>query len=150
MLKKLESGVRGPGLDFRGLQAVTHRRRMLEETLVGDVAADVAGEDITAKSTKRRNTNRWIRSHILSNTGGVTDLAMEVVLINTVRGCGLADMAGTARKHQLIVGSILLGVQQVGAIGEVSEMFRSQDMPTAIVVSHQTWTETYHSRQNLK
>lgn len=41
---------------------------------------------------------------------------MEMVLVDTVRGGRLADMAGTAREHQSVVDAIFLGVEQVGAV----------------------------------
>lgn len=41
---------------------------------------------------------------------------MEVVLVDTVGGGRLADMAGPAGEHQLVVDPILLGVEQVGAL----------------------------------
>lgn len=116
MLKKLQSWGRRPGLDFRGLQAVTHRRRILEEILGGSGAANRTSDQITAKGTKTRSTNRGIRRHILSDTGSIADLAMEMVLINTVRRSRLADMASAAGEHQLVVDTILLRVEQVGAI----------------------------------
>lgn len=40
---------------------------------------------------------------------------MEMVLVNTVRGRRLANMASTAGEHQLIVDTVLLGIEQVGA-----------------------------------
>jgi hypothetical protein len=41
---------------------------------------------------------------------------MEMVLVNTVRGRRLANMASTAGEHQLVVDTVLLRVEQVGAI----------------------------------
>lgn len=40
---------------------------------------------------------------------------MEVVLVDTVRRGRLADMAGAAREHQLVIDAVLLGVEQIGA-----------------------------------
>lgn len=55
---------------------------------------------------------------------------MEVVLVDTVRGSRLADMAGAARKHQLVVDPILLGVEQVGAIEKLAICSRDLYFPT--------------------
>lgn len=48
MLMKLLSWGRRPGLDFRGLLAVTHRRRILGDILVRGGVANGTRDNITA------------------------------------------------------------------------------------------------------
>lgn len=53
-------------------------------------------------------------------------------------------MAGAAGEHQLVVDTILLRVEQVGAIKSQRDVLEPKMSPVG------TWEETYHSRQNLK
>lgn len=87
--------------------------------LTGDFLAAASAESRDAHQTGEEElgaTNRGIRGHVLGHTGGVSDLAVELVLIDTVRGGRLADVAGAASEHQLIGNAILLGIEQVGAM----------------------------------
>lgn len=65
---------------------------------------------------------RRIRSHILSHTSSITNLAMEVVLVDTVGRGRLAHMAGAAGEHQLVIDAVLLGVEKVGAFSAELEV----------------------------
>ena len=64
---------------------------------------------------KSWETNRGVGAHILGDTGGITDLAVELVLVDTVGTGRFADMAGAAGEHELVGGAVLLGIKQVGA-----------------------------------
>ena len=88
--------------------------------------------------TETRETNRRIRSDILGHTSGISDLSAELVLVNAVGGCGLADMAGSAGEHQPVVDAVFLRVEQVGTV----DVSRRSDQSVEI--------KTYHSRQNRK
>lgn len=70
------------------------------------------------EANKKRlgGTNRGVRGHILSNTGSVSNLAVQLVLVDAVGGCGLADVAGTAGEHELVGDAVLFGVEQVRAM----------------------------------
>ena len=61
-------------------------------------------------------TNRRIRSHILSHTRSVSHLTIQPVLVNAVRTGRLANVAGSARKHQTVVDAVFFGIKQVGAV----------------------------------
>lgn len=69
---------------------------------------------------KLRETNRRIRSHILSDTRSISHLAVQPVLVDTIRTGRFADVAGAAGKQQAVVDTVLLGVQQVRAVISVS------------------------------
>lgn len=88
--------------------------------------------------TETRETNRRIRSDILGHTSGISDLSAELVLVNAIGGCGLADMAGSAGEHQPVVDAVFLRVEQVGTV-DVSRRFDKNEE-----------IKTYHSRQNRK
>lgn len=68
------------------------------------------------KRARARKTNRRIRAHILSDTCGVPHLTVELVLVDTVRGCGFTDMASTTGVHELVGGAVFLGVKKIGAL----------------------------------
>ena len=61
-------------------------------------------------------TNRRIRSHILSHTRSISHLTVQPVLVNAVRSGRLADVAGSARKHQTVVDTVFFWIKQVGAV----------------------------------
>ena len=61
-------------------------------------------------------TNRRIRSHILSHTRSVSHLTVQLVLVNAVRSGLLADVAGSAREHQTVVDTVFFWIKQVGAV----------------------------------
>ena len=65
---------------------------------------------------KAWETNRRIRSDILSHTGGISDLSAEFVLVDAIGGGRLADVARAAGEHQAIIDAIFLRVQQVRAM----------------------------------
>ena len=87
-------------------------------------------------------TNRRIRSHILSHTRSVSHLTVQLVLVNAVRSGRLANVAGSARKHQTVVDAVFFGIKQVGAVKEfVSRLLQG---------GGSTEKATYHSRQKRK
>ena len=87
-------------------------------------------------------TNRRIRSHILSHTRSVSHLTVQLVLVNAVRSGRLANVAGSARKHQTVVDTVFFGIKQVGAVKEfVSRLLQG---------GGSTEKATYHSRQKRK
>lgn len=57
-----------------------------------------------------RETNRRIRSHILSHTRSVSHLTVELVLVDAVRAGRFADVAGSTGKHQAVVDAVFFGV----------------------------------------
>lgn len=57
---------------------------------------------------------------------------MEVVLVDTVRRGRLADMAGAAREHQLVIDAVLLGVEQIGALETLARRSRAINVPPRI------------------
>lgn len=61
-------------------------------------------------------TNRRIRSHILSHTRSISHLTVQPVLVNAVRSGLLADVAGSAREHQTVVDTVFFWIKQVGAV----------------------------------
>lgn len=69
---------------------------------------------------KLRETNRRIRSHILSDTRSISHLAVQPVLVDAIRTGRFADVAGAAGKHQAVVDTVFLWVQQVRAAISVS------------------------------
>lgn len=73
-----------------------------------------AGDLIPTMGTEIRETNRRIRSHILSHTRSVSHLAVELVLVDAVRSSRFADVAGSTGKHQTVVNAVFFGVKQVG------------------------------------
>lgn len=92
--------------------------------LTGDLVATAcakAGDAQEAKKQGLGKTNRGVRGNILSNAGSVSNLAVQLVLVDAVGGCGLADVAGTAGEHELVGDAILLGVEQVGAMRKLVE-----------------------------
>lgn len=46
--------------------------------------AGKAGNLFPAMGTETRETNRWIRSHILGHTSSVSNLAVQLVLVNAI------------------------------------------------------------------
>lgn len=70
--------------------------------------------------TKLRETNRRIRSHILSDTRSISHLAVQLVLVDAVRTGRFADVAGATCKHQAVVDTVFLRVQQVRTVMHVS------------------------------
>lgn len=65
---------------------------------------------------------RRIRSHILSDTRSVSHLTVQLVLVDAVRRSRFADMASATGKHETVVDSVFLGVQQVRAFATESKM----------------------------
>lgn len=105
-----------------------------------------AGDFVPAEGAKSREggvareTNRRVGADILRDTSSVAHLAVEFVLVDAVRAGRFTDVAGAAGEHQLIGGTILLGIKQVGAKKNVSALTRGQSK----------WPSTYHSRQKRK
>ena len=87
-------------------------------------------------------TNRRIRSHILSHTRSVSHLTVQLVLVNAVRSGRLANVAGSARKHQTVVDTVFFGIKQVGAVKNLLVDYRRGGGSTE--------KATYHSRQKRK
>jgi hypothetical protein len=83
---------------------------------VRQLPANIAREFIPAKKAKAVDkgkpweTNRGVGAHILGDTGGITNLAVELILVDTVGAGGFTDMAGAASEHELVGGTVLLGV----------------------------------------
>lgn len=75
-----------------------------------------------ARAKLVRPWQRWIRCHVLSDTGSVSDLVVEFVLVDTIRGRGLADLAGSAGEHQRVVDAVFLWIEKVGAFTAESEV----------------------------
>lgn len=79
--------------------------------------ADGASDLIAAKKAKARQdvreTNRGVRTDVCGDTGGIADLAVQLVLVDAVGGGFLADVAGAAGEHEFVGGAVLLGVEQV-------------------------------------
>lgn len=73
-----------------------------------------------AKSTTKRETNRGVRGDILSHASSVSNLTVKLVLIYTVRGGILTNMAGATGKFKHLVYGVFLWVEQVGAIGPLA------------------------------
>lgn len=71
---------------------------------------------IIAQGTRKRETNRGVRGNILSHASSVSNLTVELVLIYTVRGRILADMAGATGIFEHLIYGVFLWVEQVGAI----------------------------------
>lgn len=61
---------------------------------------------------------------------------MKVVLVDTVGRSRLADMAGAAREHQLVIDAVLLGVEEVGALETLAICPRVINIPQRI---NSTW-----------
>lgn len=61
-------------------------------------------------------TNRRIRSHILSHTRGIPHLAVQFVLVDAVRGGRFTNVAGSAGEHKTAVDTVFFGVEQIGAM----------------------------------
>lgn len=72
------------------------------------------GDFFTAIGTEIWETNRRIRSHILSDTGSVSHLTIQLVLIDTIRGSGFADLARSTGKHELVGVAVFFRIKQVG------------------------------------
>jgi hypothetical protein len=70
-------------------------------------------------------TNRRIRADILSDTSGGADLAVELVLVDTVGTGRFSDMTGTAGKHELVGVTILLWIEQVGTSDGLAIILKS-------------------------
>lgn len=97
--------------------------------------ADPACDLISTTQTEPRNntklakefgiTNRRIRADILSDTSGGADLAVELVLVDTVGTGRFSDMTGTAGKHELVGVTILLWVEQVGTSDGLAIILKS-------------------------
>lgn len=101
---------------------------ILGNRIIG-VATGLTGDLIATAQAKARNvqeeakdglreTNRGVRGNILSDTSSISNLAVELVLVDAVGGSGLADVTGAAGEHELVGDAVLLGVEQVGAIEE--------------------------------
>lgn len=62
---------------------------------------------------KTWETNRRIRSDILSHTGGISNLSAEFVLVDAIGGGRFADVACATGEHEAVVDAIFLRVEQV-------------------------------------
>jgi hypothetical protein len=91
----------------------------------------VTSDNVAAKVTKARSTNRRVRSNVLSHARGISNLTVQVVLVDTVGGCRLANVTGAAGVQQLVVDAILLGVQEVGT-GDTLAMCSLDDLTMAL------------------
>lgn len=111
--------------------------------LTGNLLATAGAEAGDAKEAKNGlgGTNRGVRGNILSDTGSVSNLAVELVLVDAMGGGGLADMAGAAGEHELVGDAVLLGVEQVGAMTGSVWRYNISDISDE---------GTYHSRQKRK
>lgn len=95
-------------------------------------AANTAGDLLPATQTESGKkeesakrfgvTNRGIRANILGDTGGGADLAVKLVLIDTVGSGGFSDVTGSAGKHELVGVSVLFRVEQVGTSNTLAIM----------------------------
>lgn len=86
--------------------------------LTGYLLATAGAKAGDAKEAKNGlgGTNRGVRGNILGDTGSISNLAVEFVLVDAVGGGGLADVAGAAGEHELVGDAVLLGVEQVRAM----------------------------------
>lgn len=135
-----------------GIPRIKHRTLRLgssqppslrHEGLLRHHATDKTGDLLATIGAKPRDTNRWIRCHVLSDTGSVSDLVVEFVLVDTIRGRGLADLAGSAGEHQRVVDAVFLWIEKVGAGSPMLAAFcRPEERIERDI--------TYHSRQNRK
>jgi hypothetical protein len=87
------------------------------------LAANTAGDLLPAAQTESDKkierakrfgvTNRRVGANILGDTGSGADLAVELVLVDTVGTGGFSDMTGTTGKHELVGDTVLLRIEQV-------------------------------------
>lgn len=95
-------------------------------------SASPAGDLLSTKQTKTRETNRRIGSNVLGHTGSIADLSVQFVLVDAVGASGFSDVAGATGEHKAVVGAVFLGVEQVGA--------RNKDTEISTSSSHETGT----------
>ena len=67
------------------------------------------------------NTHRWIAADVLRHAGRLAGGVVHGVAEDARRGGLLGEVAGAARKHELAVDLVLLGVQHVAALGAKAE-----------------------------
>jgi hypothetical protein len=82
--------------------------------------ADGAGNRDTAEKAKTRQdsreTNRGVGTDVRSDTSGVANLTVQLVLVDAVGGRILADMTGAAGEFESVGFAVLLRVEQVRAV----------------------------------